>query len=111
MFKFNSLSACLDSVNNLALLHERKKEFILAEELYDKALQIKLMTMGEKHPKTLDAMNNLAKVYVSLKKFKEAEQLYLSCQAKSIEVLGESHPNTLRCTSNLNDLNMILNLL
>ena len=64
------------SLNNLALLYENQDQYMPAEPLYKRALQIQEKTLGPEHPAVAASLNNLAGLYDNQGLYAQAEPLY-----------------------------------
>jgi len=65
-----------ESLNNLALLHNREGKYAEAEPLLMRVLSISEQQLGLVYPNTARCLNNLATLYSSQGKYGEAETLY-----------------------------------
>ena len=63
------------SLNNLALLYQRKGDYAQAEPLYKHALAIKEEVLGPDHPSLATNLDNLAALYRATEREEEAEVL------------------------------------
>ena len=66
-----------------------------AQKHFERALQLRRSTLGEKNVDTLTTMENLADVYRLEGKYSLAEPLYTKAIEIGRRVLGEGNPNTL----------------
>jgi tetratricopeptide (TPR) repeat protein len=70
------LTRLAKSLNNLAALYHLQGKFFLAENLYDRCLDIKLALYGEEHLETAINLHNLAVLNCAKKKWEKAEILF-----------------------------------
>ncbi len=75
-----------------------------AEQLVDRALQIRRGRLGPEHPDTLRASSLLGCIYDFRGKTDQAEQLLVSTLSSERRILGDDHPNTLKTLANLANL-------
>jgi len=90
-----------DAYNDQAVQYVQQGLFRQALPLVEKAFQIRIEVLGEKHRKTLISINNLAMTYNKLGRLLEALPWYEKGYRLSKEVLGEKHPSTLTSLNNL----------
>ncbi len=64
------------SLNNLAALYHVQGKYGMAEELYEKCLDMKLNIYGEEHLETAINLHNLAVLHSAKRSFLKAELLY-----------------------------------
>ena len=76
------------SVNNLAELYRRKRQFQKAEDSYKKSITLTEQQLGSSHPDLTLILENLADLYTDLKRYTEAEALY----RRSLSILEEEKP-------------------
>jgi tetratricopeptide (TPR) repeat protein len=69
--------------------------------LFQKALEIRLGQLGERHPSVAASYNNLAYLYESMRRYKEALPLSQKALEISLEQLGERHPDVATTYNNL----------
>lgn len=75
-------------------MYNRQGKYKEAEELYKKALDIRVRVLGGNHPATASSYNNLGVLYDEQGKYKEAEELYKKALTIRARTLGEDHPET-----------------
>lgn len=63
--------------------------------------QVRVQTLGEKHPDTLTSRNNLAAILADLGRLEKAESEHRAVWQTMVQVLGEEHPATLNSRNNL----------
>ena len=66
-----------------------------AQRQVERALDLRLRVLGEKHPDTLISMSSLASLYRNQGKVAQAEPLYLKVLEIRRRVLGDENPQTL----------------
>ena len=104
IYEYHNDTLCnmyLLSITRLAFLHKTIGDYIAAEELYLKELQIKAIISGETHPDYISLLNDLAIFYNDIGEYSKAELLFLQAIQIIKEVLGETHPNYLTSLDNL----------
>ena len=69
----------LDVLYKLGNLHQDLGNYKLAEEMFKKALNARVIKLGDSHPSTLESLNNLANLYRKIGHFSEAEAMYKNC--------------------------------
>ena len=89
------------SLNDLASLYERMGEYVKAEPLYQRALEIDRNVFGEENPKTAASLNNLAGLYLQKGEYAKAEPLLQKTLEIRKEKLGPDHPETASSFNNL----------
>lgn len=83
--------------NNLGYYHKLKHQHTQAHEYYTKALKIRRLILGEKHPETIVALNNIAENYLASgheDKAKEIQQQILKINGIDPENDDEIENNT-----------------
>lgn len=73
-------------LKNLAEAYEDNGDYLKAESLYLKSLEVITQTLGIDHPIGAFALINLADLYIQMEDYLKAEPLYL----KSLEVINKS---------------------
>lgn len=81
------------SLNNLASLYHVQGKYGLAEELYDRCLDLNLDLYGEETLEVAVILHNLAVVNSARRKYEKAELLYKRALEIRQSVLGENHPD------------------
>ncbi|MGH4013795.1 MAG: FxSxx-COOH system tetratricopeptide repeat protein [Pseudonocardiaceae bacterium] len=72
-----------------------------ARRLFERALELRQVRLGEGHPDTLSSANRLALSLRKLAHYEQARSLNEDTLARRRRVLGEDHPDTLTSASNL----------
>ncbi len=81
------------SLNNLAALYHVQGKYGLAEQLYERCLDLKLELYGEEHLETAVNLHNLAVLYSAKRTYLKAELLYKRALEIRDKLLGQSHPD------------------
>ncbi len=89
------------SLNNLGAVYHAQGKFGLAEEAYQKALDLKIQLFGEEHFETAFCFQNLAAVHSARKQFDKAEPLYQRAIAIKEKTYGENSEELLTSLKNL----------
>ena len=79
------------SLNNLAALYHVQGKYGLAEELYEKCLDLKLDMYGEEHVEVAINLHNLGVLHSARRKFPKAELLYKRAIEIREKLLGADH--------------------
>lgn len=79
------------SLNNLAALYHVQGKYGMAEELYEKCLDMKLNIYGEEHLETAINLHNLAVLHSAKRSFLKAELLYKRALEIREKLLGAEH--------------------
>jgi tetratricopeptide (TPR) repeat protein len=87
-------------LNNLAALHYRRGNTLLAEAFYWWALHLKEKILGPEHPDTAMTLNNLAVLFRSQGKSEQARPLFRRALAILENTLDPEHPSVLMCRAN-----------
>jgi tetratricopeptide (TPR) repeat protein len=83
-----------ESLNNLALLYQRKGDYAQAEPLYKHALAIKEEVLGPDHPSLATNLDNLAALYRATEREEEAEVLeQRATRIREMPGTGANMPN------------------
>ncbi|KAJ4267004.1 hypothetical protein NW762_003102 [Fusarium torreyae] len=90
-----------DIASKMGLFVYLRGKYEEAEEMHQRALEIREMALGTEHPSTLTSMANLASTYRDRGRWEEAEELQSDVTEISKRVLGEEHPDTLTSMGNL----------
>jgi CHAT domain-containing protein/tetratricopeptide (TPR) repeat protein len=93
--------AYAESLNNLAMLHEDRRDHARAEPLLRQALKVYREALGQAHPSYATVLANLAALYDASGDHAKAEPLYQQALAIQGQTLGEGH---LSYVSTLNNL-------
>lgn len=84
---------CAQSLNNLAALHTERREYETAEDMYEKALEIRKKALSPDHPSLAYTLKHLAMLYkrrvrrVSLLTMKLSVELFISLCFPGIDCL------------------------
>ncbi len=89
------------SLNNLGAVYHAQGKFGLAEEAYQKALELKIQLFGEEHYETAFCFQNLAAVHSARAQFDKAEPLYLKAISIKEKTYGENSEELLTSLKNL----------
>src|SRR5262249_6810610 len=89
------------SYNNLGLVYDALGNPQKALEYFEKALTIKLATLGDSHPDVALSYNNLGAAYKALGNPQKALEYYEKALKILLAVYGEKHPHTTIAKSNL----------
>lgn len=89
------------SLNNLGAVYHAQGKFGLAEEAYQKALELKTRLFGEEHYETAFCFQNLAAVHSARKQYDQAEPLYLKAISIKEKTHGENSEELLTSLKNL----------
>lgn len=94
------------SMDHLALLHERRGEYEEAERLNRTALSLRRALYGTEHPDVAESLNRLAGLLMHKGAFAAAEPLYRESLATRQRLLGDDHSEVAISRS---DLALLLN--
>ncbi len=89
------------SLNNLGAVYHAQGKFGLAEEAYQKSLDLKIQLFGEEHFETAPCFQNLAAVHSARAQFDKAEPLYLKAISIKEKTYGDSSEELLTPLKNL----------
>ena len=89
------------SLNNLGAIYHAQGKFGLAEEAYQKALDLKVQLFGEEHFEAAPCYQNLAAVHSARAQYDKAEPLYLKAIAIKEEEYGKNSEELLTPLKNL----------
>jgi CHAT domain-containing protein/Tfp pilus assembly protein PilF len=89
------------SLNNLAILYQRKGRYAEAEPLHQRALTIREQALGPAHPDVASSLNNLAVLYEAQGRLAEAIPLVERALTIVEQALGPQHPEVATSLSNL----------
>ncbi len=79
------------SLNNLAALYHVQGKYGMAEELYERCLDLKLQMFGEEHLEVAVNLHNLAVLHSAKRAYLKAEILYKRALEIRSKLLGEDH--------------------
>lgn len=88
------------SANNLAALYHSQGKYGLAEENYERSLDIKLSLYGEDHRETAINYHNLAMLYSARRLYPRAEILYKRTLEVREKEYGKAHPELMPVLQN-----------
>ena len=94
------LTRLAKSLNNLAALYHLQGKFFLAENLYDRCLDIKLALYGEEHLETAINLHNLDVLNCAKKKWENAEILFKRALDIREKLLSETDPELIPILKN-----------
>ncbi len=83
---------------------DERAQYSEAEPLYQDALAMRKLLLGEKHPDVATSLNDLAGLYYNQGRYAEAEPLYQEALAMRKRFLGEEHPDV---ATSLNSLALL----
>ncbi len=92
------------SLNNLALLLQKRCNYGEAEPLFRRSLEILGEKLGTENPEVIGIMYNLAGILVDLGYYADAEALYRRSLATQEKVLGPEHHDVAKTLNNLANL-------
>jgi tetratricopeptide (TPR) repeat protein len=81
------------SLNGMALIHNERSEYVQAEELLKRAIDIHERHLRRWHPYLATVSVNLGALYVNLGRYEEAEPLFDKAQFIQEKALGGEHPD------------------
>jgi tetratricopeptide (TPR) repeat protein len=79
------------SLNNMAALYHSQGKYKMAEDLYNRCLEIKIKLYGEEHLEVAINLHNLAAVHSAKGRWAMAEPLYQRSLELREKALGEEH--------------------
>uniref|UniRef100_A0A3Q3KUZ0 Nephrocystin-3 n=1 Tax=Mastacembelus armatus TaxID=205130 RepID=A0A3Q3KUZ0_9TELE len=92
---------CAQSLNNLAALHTERREYEAAEDMYERALDIRKKALSPDHPSLAYTLKHLAMLYKRRGKLDKAVPLYeLSLEIRE-KSFGPKHPSVATALVNL----------
>lgn len=89
------------NMEKLAAMHQRQREYALAEELLREALGLKMRIFGREHPSTVVSCESLALVFERQTRHRDAEDMCRKTLELKKKVMGPSHPSTKRTEDNM----------
>lgn len=89
------------SLNNLAVLYYKQREYDKAEPLLQRALTIKEAALGPDDPSVATTIQNLGLFYKAQHQYTKAEPLYQRAFAIREKALGPDHPDVAMSLTNL----------
>ncbi|MDC0712579.1 CHAT domain-containing protein [Stigmatella sp. ncwal1] len=92
------------SVALLGILHWTQGDYVQAEPLIQRGLEIREAALGKNHPDVADSLNNLANLYMNQGLFAQAESLHERAIAIREAALGKDHPSVAGSLNNLANL-------
>ncbi len=94
------LTRLAKSLNNMAALYQLQGKYFLADNLYERCLDIKLALYGEEHLETAINLHNLAVLNCSRKRWEKAEILFKRALEIREKLLSDSDPELLPILKN-----------
>jgi CHAT domain-containing protein len=79
------------SLNNLGAVYYQTGRYAEVEQLYQQALAVQRVALGETHPNIAASLNNLAELYKSMGNYEQAEPLLQQALDMQSSLLGEEH--------------------
>jgi tetratricopeptide (TPR) repeat protein len=79
------------SLNNMAALYHTQGKYKMAQDLYERCLEIKVRLYSEEHPEVAINLHNLAVVHSAKGRWEVAEPLYQRSLALKEKALGRQH--------------------
>lgn len=79
------------SLNNLAALYHVQGKYGMAEEMYERCLDLKLQMFGDEHLEVAVNLHNLAVLHSAKRAYLKAEILYKRALEIRAKLLGEDH--------------------
>ena len=89
------------SLNKLAELYIKQKNYTKARQLLDQTLVIQERVLGPDHPDIAVSLNALAEIYMKQKMYSEAVPLLKRAAGIAKEALGPVHPTTKQIIKNI----------
>lgn len=77
---------CAQSLNNLAALHTERRDYDLAENMYERALEIRKKALSPDHPSLAYTLKHLAMLY------KRRVRLIHSTPTENFSLFAQMHP-------------------
>jgi CHAT domain-containing protein/Tfp pilus assembly protein PilF len=94
------------SINNLAVIHYLKSDYITSEQLHRRALEIRTKVLGPDHPHVAYSLNNLA-ILLDLKgEYTKATLFYKRSLEIKEKTQGLDHPDVATTLNNLGGLHL-----
>lgn len=87
-------------LNNLAALYQLQGKYQMAEEMYERCLDIKLDLFGEQHLDTAVNLHNLATLHCAKRRFEKAEILFKRALEVREKLLPASSPEIISLLKN-----------
>ncbi len=88
--RFDIRARMARSLNNMAALYHTQGMYAMAEEHYERGLELKKSLFGAEHMEVAVVLHNLAVMYSAKRRFEKAEELYTRSLAIKESVLGEN---------------------
>jgi len=89
------------SLNKLAELYIKQRNYTKAWPLLNKALEIQERALGPDHPEVAKSLNNLAEIYIKQKMYAKALPLLKRAEGIAKAALGPTHPTTKQIGQNM----------
>ena len=87
-------------LDDLAQVYLHEKQWALANQAYERALDLDRRMLGEDSPRVATQLHNLAVVAQNMGNLRQAEALYREAIAREDRELGGEHPETFRARGN-----------
>jgi tetratricopeptide (TPR) repeat protein len=87
--------------NDLASVHQAQGAYAEALEIHQKALDIKRMVYGDRHPRLATSYNNIAGVHLKLGEDAEALEGFRKALEIQLAAYGEQHPDVATSYNNI----------
>jgi tetratricopeptide (TPR) repeat protein len=88
------------SLNNMAALYHTQGKYKMAEDLYNRCLDIKMKLHGEDHLEVALNLHNLAAVHSAKSRWAQAEPLYVRSLEIREKCLGKNHADLVPILNN-----------
>jgi len=88
------------SLNNMAALYHTQSKYTMAEDLYNRCLDLKIKLYGDEHPEVAINLHNLAAVHSAKRRWAMAEPLYKRALEIREHTLGVSHADLVPVLNN-----------
>ena len=95
------MAQCYTNLGNVLYTQGQMKD---AKEMYEKALKIRLATLGESHSDAADSFNKLGNVLKARGQLKDAKEMYEKALKIRLATLGENHSDAGSCYTNLGNV-------
>ena len=92
------------ALSNLAVLRQKKGEYRSAGDLYQRALNLDVKTLGQRHPQVATDLNNLASLRREEGYYERAEILYKHALTIILQIFHPEHPKVATFLNNFGEL-------